>query len=156
MIGIAIGLLQQTGRAVHGMVTGAPLSAPRRLSYVETTGNPGHVDFSWQAPASWGDAGPHGTDRYQYEFRLEGSGGTLNPWSGVLTNHNAQTARVPWAAAHQHPPNRVQFRVRARDANGATSGWLTSPVLTERAVNPPPPVMTGRSRFAGRWAGRFG
>ena len=75
-------------------------------------------------------------DRYQYEFRLEGRNGQLNPFTGVLNNHNDTSIRLAWAAAHTHPPNSIQFRVRARAADGSVSGWVTSPVLTEDRVNP--------------------
>ena len=120
-----------------GSAQALPLGAPRNLRATEMMGAPGRVRFNWSAPLSWGAAGPHPTDRYQYEFRQESqSSGGLNPWSGVITNHNDEMVTVPWAAAHSHPPNRLQFRVRARDADGNTSGWLTSIVYTEGAVSP--------------------
>ena len=146
---IAIGpRIPASVRGGGGAVGALPLSAPRDLTYFEHMGNPGRVDFSWRPPLSWGAAGPHPSDRYQYEFRLEGSHGNLNNYTGALNNHNALSVTLAWAAAHSHPPNRIQFRVRARDANGATSDWVESPVLTEDAVNP-----TGR--FGGRFGGRF-
>lgn len=134
---IAIGVRIPTiPRASGGMVASLPLSAPRDLAYQEHPGNPGRVVFSWRPPLHWGPAGPHPTDRYQYEFRLEGNNGNLNPWTGMLSDHNDLSISLSWAAAHSHPPNRIQFRVRSRDANGATSGWVESPVLTEDQVNP--------------------
>ena len=138
-------------RGGGGAVGALPLGAPRDLAYQEHMGNPGRVVFSWRRPLSWGAAGPHPSDRYQYEFRLEGSGGNLNNYTGVLNNHNATSISLAWAAAHSHPPNRIQFRVRSRDADGATSDWVESPILTEDEVNPPP--ATGR--FGGRFDGRF-
>ena len=134
-----VGVIVRIWSRVFGASGGAqavPLSAPLDLEYTETMGNPGSVLFAWRPPLSWGQAGPHPTDRFQYEFRLEGTGGQLNPFTGALTNHNRTSVRLAWAAAHQAPPNRIQFRVRARDANGATSAWVTSPVLTEDEVNP--------------------
>ena len=130
-----------------GSAQALPLGAPRNLRATEMMGTPGSVRFNWSPPLSWGAAGPHATDRYQYEFRLESSSsGNLNPWSGVLTNHNSEMVTLPWAAAHSHPPNRIQFRVRSRDADGNTSGWLESEVLTEGEVNPRRAFSRGFSR----------
>lgn len=144
LIGIAISIYGLI-RGFVGTVTPVPLGPPSNLRYTETMGTPGYVDFSWDAPFSWGSQGPHATDRYQYAFRLESaSTGNLNPWGPTINDHNLTTARVHWAAGHRHGPNSLQFRVRSRDAAGATSGWVTSPVLTEDAVNP-----TGRAFSSG-------
>lgn len=134
-IGIAIRL---SGQAIFGGGGGVGLSPPRNLRYTETMGNPGYVDFTWDEPVSWGDSGPSTVlTRYQHEIRLESSSsGNLNPWSGILHGGTTRTARVHWAAGHRHGPNRLEFRVRARAADGTTSDWLTSPILTEDAVNP--------------------
>ena len=137
-IGIAISIYGLV-RGFFGTVTPVPLGPPRNLRYTETMGNPGFVDFSWDPPVSWGSSGPATLlTRYQHEIRLEsGSTGNLNPWSGVLHGQSTPMARVHWAAGHRHGPNSMQFRVRTRAADGTTSGWVTSPILTEDAVNPP-------------------
>lgn len=151
LLGIAISIFTFVRGAFSGTVTPVPLGPPRNLRWVETMGNPGYVDFSWDPPISWGAQGPATSlTRYQHEFRVEGTSGNLNPWSGIISGSSGRTSRVHWAAAHQHPPNQLQFRLRARDNAGNVSAWVTSPILTEDAVNP-----TG-GRFAGRFGGRFG
>lgn len=149
-IGAAVIRIWSRTFGASGTAQHPPLSAPRNLVPMETMGNPGYVDFSWLPPLSWGAAGPHATDRFQYQFRLESaSTGNLNNYGPVINDHNALTARVHWAAGHRHGDNRMQFRVRSRDADGATSAWVESAILTENAVNP------RRGRFSQRFSRRF-
>ena len=133
-IGIAIRL---AGQAVISAGGAAGLSAPRNLRYTEDTNAPdGGVTFSWTAPASWGPTGPHATNRYQYEIRDTTVGGAeiaTRPWSGG-TLYNSESVRIAWARLAN--AEILQFRVRAIAVGGHLSDWITSPALTEDAVNP--------------------
>ena len=120
-----------------GGVAELPLQPPRNLAYSETADA---VSFTWDAPVSFGSAGPHPTHPYQHQIRLTAVGGpALSDRQGDptgWTNPSLDANRAEsfnWISGETEV---IQFRVAARDANGAVSAYLTSPVLTEGRVNP--------------------
>ena len=94
--------------------------------------------FGYTAPTGWGVAGPNATNQYEYSIRTTTVGGpAFSDRQGDPTGwtnprlHATTSIRVNWAS--QQATERLQLRVRARDASNPvqTSDWLVSEVITE-------------------------
>ena len=143
---IAIGLFLRGKILKRGSRVPPPLSAPHNLSATETAAA---ITFMWRPPISWGPAGPHATNKYEYEVRQSAVGSVdinTRPWTRPA-QYNSESLELNWQTSTTQE-ELIQFRVRARPATGLPSEWLTSRVYAEGRVVP-------RSRYSGRYSGRY-
>jgi serine protease AprX len=96
---------------------------------------PGGTTRSPAIPVTWSATDLAGVASYDVDVSLDG--GPWSPWLAATTNTSATYAGTPGST--------YRFRVRARDAFGNTSAYVTSAATTIALPTPPP----ARSRRAG-------
>ena len=95
------------------------------------------VDFTWEAPFSWGTAGPSPTNRYAYEVRetvvggpgLSDTPGDPTGWSLNPRLINTASVNIAWQSGLNQEI--VQIRLYSRDSNGVLSPFVLSEIITE-------------------------
>ena len=108
-----------------------PLTPPRNL---RSSQDKDGITFTWDAPISFGQHGPAG-NRYGYQFRFNTAGrADARPWPGEARQPE-NTETFAWSTPADSDES-VQFRVRAWDADGNASAWVTSPVIAEQQTAP--------------------